>query len=114
VIPKGFERIQSGVGVEGREKEVGTHASRAHQTNSVAWPGLCSRIRSAGLFSHLIKNEFLALNEACERLAGSEEAIQRRRAANAVWWRQEASPTPTVPSKACLLSSRSCGPPSSA
>jgi hypothetical protein len=27
----------------------------------------------SGLVSHLIKNEFLALNEACERLAGSEK-----------------------------------------
>src|SRR5260370_25775817 len=35
----------------------------------------------SGLVSHLIKNEFLALNEACERLPGSEKqssGVERR------------------------------------
>ena len=35
----------------------------------------------SGLVSHLIKNEFLALNEACERVAGSAtqfSGVERR------------------------------------
>jgi len=43
----------------------------AHQ-RQCAWPGAVQSDSISGLVSHLIKNEFLALNEACERLAGSE------------------------------------------
>src|SRR5216684_2978180 len=65
------------------------------------------------LISHLIKNEFRALNEACERLA-VPRSNPAASSAELGLCREESRPTPTVPSKACWPSSRSCGPPSSA
>src|SRR5258707_5315333 len=38
-------KIQSGVGVEGREKAVGTRGSRAHQRTTLHGPGCAVRFR---------------------------------------------------------------------
>ena len=99
VIPKEFERSNLALELKAGKKrlELVLHALTNEQC------GMAGAVQSdsiSELVSHLIKNEFLALNEACERLAASEEAIQQRRARNSVCCREENGAKPqNVPSK---------------
>src|SRR5258708_18014546 len=80
VIPKGFERSNLALELKAGKKrlELMLHGLTNEQC------GMAGAVQSdsiSGLVSHLIKNEFLALNEACERLAGSERqssGVERR------------------------------------
>src|SRR5260370_5989123 len=82
VIPKEFERSNLALELKaGRERlELVVHGLADEQC------GMADAVRSDSismLVSHLIRNEFLALNKARERLAGSEEQtsglVQRNR-----------------------------------
>jgi len=80
VIPKEFERSNLALELKAGKKrlELALHGLTNEQC------GMAGAVQSdsiSGLVSHLIKNEFLALNEACERLAGSEKqssGVERR------------------------------------
>jgi hypothetical protein len=80
VIPKEFERSNLALELKAGKKrlELVLHGLTNEQC------GMAGAVQSdsiSGLVSHLIKNEFLALNEACERLAGSEKqssGVERR------------------------------------
>ena len=72
MIPKEFERSNLALELKTGKKrlELVLHGLTDEQC------GMAGAVRSDSiteLVSHLIRSEFLALNEACERLAGSEE-----------------------------------------
>jgi len=108
VIPKEFERSNLALELKAgrRRLERVLHGLTDEQC---AMAGAVRSDSVRELVSHLIRNEFLALNQTCERLTGSEEQssgleqrnrfVERRRPADSR-------------SKACWPSSRSCGPPS--
>jgi len=80
VIPKEFERSNLALELKAGKKrlELVLHGLTNEQCG-MAGAGQSDSI--SGLVSHLIKNEFLALNEACQRLAGSEKqssGVERR------------------------------------
>src|SRR5260370_36950999 len=80
VIPKEFERSNLALELKAGKKrlELVLHGLTNEQC------GMAGAVQSdsiSGLVSHLSKNEFLALNEACERLSGSERqstGVERR------------------------------------
>ncbi len=72
MIPKEIERSNLALELKAGKKrlELAVHGLTNEQC------GMAGAVQSdsiSGLVSHLIKNEFLALNEACERLAGAEK-----------------------------------------
>jgi len=72
VIPKEFQRSNLALGLKaGKERlELVLHGLTDEQCRMA---GAVQSDSVAELVSHLIRNEFLALNKACERRAGSEE-----------------------------------------
>jgi hypothetical protein len=80
VIPKEFERSNLALELKAGKKRLELVLDGL--TNEQC--GMAGAVQSdsiSGLVSHLIKNEFLALNEACKRLAGSEKqpsGVERR------------------------------------
>ena len=91
MIPEKFERFNLAFELKAGKKRLKLvlHGLTNEQR------GMAEAVQSdsiSELVSHLIKNEFLALNEACERLAGSEKQssgverrtrfVERRRQAN--------------------------------
>ena len=72
MIPKEFQRSNLALGLKaGKERlELVLHGLTDEQCRMA---GAVQSDSVAELVSHLIRNEFLALNKACERRAGSEE-----------------------------------------
>ena len=98
MIPKEFERSNLALELKAGKKrlELVLHGLTNEQC------GMAGAVQSdsiSGLVSHLIKNEFLALNEACERLAGSEKqpsGVERR--TRFVERRRQADPSRSIES----------------
>lgn len=111
MIPKEFERSNLAFELKGGKKrlELALHGLTDEQCGTA---GAVQSDSISELVSRLIKNEFQALSEACERLAASEKesggVVRQTRFADK---RRHAEP---VRSKLCWPSSRSCGPLSSA
>ena len=84
MIPKEFERSNLALELKAGKKrlELVLHGVTNEQC------GMAGAVQSdsiSGLVSHLIKNEFLALNEACERLAGSEKQSSGSSGERGLW-----------------------------
>lgn len=98
MIPKEFERSNLALELKAgkRRLELVLHGLTNEQC------GMAGAVQSDsinGLVSHLTKNEFLALNEVCERLAGAEKqysGVERR--ARFVQRRQQAEPNRSIES----------------
>ena len=109
MIPKEFKRSNLALELKaGKERlELVLHGLINEQCRKA---GAVQSDSISELVSHLIKNEFLALNDDSLLPRSNPAASSAKRGL----CREEGRPTPTVPSKACWPSSRSCGPPSSA
>jgi len=99
VIPKEFERSNLALELKAGKKrlELVLHGLTNEQCRKA---GAVQSDSISELVSHLIKNEFRALNEACERLAASEKQSSGCRARNSVCAekRKQADPNRSIES----------------